>query len=69
MKSVLSAGPFMIFIFFTLLLMKNPKFLYKTPCRRRHSERYDNTGLFTVIYQLIYRHCTCTVKGSGSTSD
>ncbi len=25
------------------------------------SERYDNTSLFTVTYQLIYRHCTCTV--------
>jgi hypothetical protein len=30
-------------------------------CGRRHSKRYDNTGLFTVTYQLIYRHCTCTV--------
>ncbi len=36
---------------------------------RRHSERYDNTGLFTVTYQLIYRHCTCTAKVSWSTSD
>jgi hypothetical protein len=38
-------------------------------CGRRHSERYDSTGLFTVTYQLIYRHCTCTVQGCWSTSD
>jgi hypothetical protein len=37
-------------------------------CGRRHSERYDNTGLLTVTYQLIYRHCTCTAKVSWSTS-
>jgi hypothetical protein len=30
-------------------------------CGRRHNDRYDSTGLFTVTYQLIYRHCTCTV--------
>jgi hypothetical protein len=34
-------------------------------CGRRRNERYDNTGLFTVTYQLIYRHCTCTVQGVG----
>ncbi len=38
-------------------------------CGRRHSERYDNTSLFTVTYQLIYRHCTCTVQSCRSTSD
>ncbi len=27
-------------------------------CGRRQNERYDSTGLFTVTYQLIYRHCT-----------
>jgi hypothetical protein len=37
-------------------------------CGRRHSERYDNTGLFTVTYQLIYRYCTCTVQGCWNTS-
>jgi hypothetical protein len=34
-------------------------------CERRRNERYDNTGLFTVTYQLVYRHCTCTVQGVG----
>jgi hypothetical protein len=37
-------------------------------CGRRHSKRYDSTGLFTVTYQLIYRHCTCTVQGCWNTS-
>jgi hypothetical protein len=38
-------------------------------CGRRHRERYDSTSLFTVTYQLIYRHCTCTVQCCWSTSD
>jgi hypothetical protein len=29
---------------------------------------YDNSSLFTVTYQLIYRHCTCTVLGCWNTS-
>jgi hypothetical protein len=36
-------------------------------CGRRHNERYDSTGLFTVTYQLM--HCTCTVQCCWSTSD
>ncbi len=44
------------------------KRMERRKCGRRHSERYDNTGLFTVTYQLIYRGCTCTEKGSWSTS-
>jgi hypothetical protein len=55
-----------IFLCQAIFLAATVHILY---CGRRHSERYDNTGLFTVTYQLIYRHCTCTVKGSWSTSD
>jgi hypothetical protein len=31
-------------------------------CRRRHSERYEGTGLLTVTFQLIYRCSTGLVE-------